>query len=61
MFAYAVSAVALLSLTLTALAETITLPGVLGSGTVTPEGISATGHIDWPKLSPSVNATSYDW
>lgn len=59
MLRYAVSALALLPVTV--LAESVTLSNVLYNGPVTPEGIAAKGHIDWPKLSPGANATSYDW
>lgn len=53
------SAVALLPIT--AMAESITLPDVLYNGPITPEGTSSPGHLDWPKLHPSVNESSYDW
>ncbi|OIW29571.1 hypothetical protein CONLIGDRAFT_654116 [Coniochaeta ligniaria NRRL 30616] len=59
MLRYVVSALALLPVA--ALAESVTLPNVLHDGPITPDGISAKGHIDWPKLLPGVNATSYDW
>jgi len=41
--------------------ETITLPNTLYDGPVTAEALATKGHIDWPKLSPGVNDTSYDW
>ncbi|KAB5558519.1 hypothetical protein GE09DRAFT_116261 [Coniochaeta sp. 2T2.1] len=41
--------------------ETITLPNTLYDGPVTAESIATKGHIDWPKLSPGVNDTTYDW
>lgn len=55
----AVPAFALLPVT--ASAESVTLPNVLYGGPVNPEATSTPNHIDWPKLTPGVNETSYDW
>jgi hypothetical protein len=41
--------------------ESITLPNVLHDGPVTAESTSARKHIDWPKLTPGANESSYDW
>ncbi|KAG8162437.1 hypothetical protein KVR01_008202 [Diaporthe batatas] len=38
-----------------------TLPFSLFEGDVTPEDISVEGGLDWPKLAPGVNGTTYDW
>lgn len=59
MLCYSVSAFALLIVT--ASAESITLPNVLHDGLVTPETTSARQHLDWPKLAPGANESSYDW
>lgn len=55
------TAVAFTLLTVTASAESVTLPDVLYSGAVTPQATSTPDNIDLPKLTPGVNATSYDW
>jgi hypothetical protein len=59
MLQYAISALALLPIA--ALAESVTLPNVLVDGPVTAENISTPYHVDWPKMSPGVNETSYEW
>ena len=43
------------------LATTVTIPDVLVNGSVKAETISHVGELDGPKVSPGVNATSYDW
>lgn len=30
-------------------------------GTTAIEDLSKAGHLDWPKLSPGPNDTTYDW
>jgi hypothetical protein len=65
MLRYAISALALLAmlalLPIAAVAESITLSNVLYDGPVTSEYVSAKGLLDWPKVMPGINATSYDW
>jgi len=54
-------AVFVLLFTTAAFAETITFTNVVHDGPVIVEGTSTRKHIDWVKLTPGANETSYDW
>lgn len=59
-FLYTLSAIALLPLAV--LAESVTLRNEIFEGPSRAENISdSLGYLDWPKLLPGVNDTSYDW
>ena len=45
----------------TAVTETITVTNVVHDGPVIVEETSTRKNIDWVKLSPGANETSYEW
>ncbi|KAF5572166.1 hydroxyneurosporene synthase [Fusarium pseudocircinatum] len=45
----------------TQVTKTFSFPFKPHEGVTTVEGISRPGRLDWPKLSPGPNATTFDW